>query len=175
MTIQRSKYEWAIELLRQHLEGVADRRKEAQSKLNEAAHMIEGANMKLEMCNAQETEINAAITALKAAEKREVLGHPKPDAEWHPTHKVETSVRQDLRSDFLSTTGDRVLGVPYEVTYCTECGAGDPNVEEQHKKTDPCVKARAIVAQSAKVKNLLKGDPGLPSCIQDDFGPVQPL
>lgn len=165
MTIQRSKYEWAIELLRQQLETISDRRKEAQEDLKKAADMFGTANRKLELVAEQTTEINAAILALRAVEKRETFGHPHRDAEWHPSHKVETTVRQDL--DGGPTTG--LLSVPYEVTYCAECGAGDPKTEKPHgKKTDPCVMAKPCVSVVTVARS---SDAGY---IVDEFGPVQP-
>ena len=143
--ITRTKYQWAIELLRQHVELIEKRKRTALTEAQNAREVAERANDIAQTCDTQMAEIFAAITALVAQEKRDLLGHPHPDCEWHPTHRVETSVRRARDGDI------------FEATYCAACGAGDPAVEEQHKKTDPCV--------GRKQQGF----------IIDEFGPVQPL
>ena len=143
----RTKYQWAIEALRQQLETLADRKRGALHEAELGREVAMRGEKIAQECDTQMVELGAAISALIAQEKRDLLGHPHPNCEWHPTHRVETSVRRACNGDI------------FEATYCTQCGAGDPSVEEQHKKTDPCVRRRMVPEQDFVV---------------DELGPVQP-
>ena len=125
-----NRYDIALALLRSRLRDLTASKDRAKRDLTAAANVTAQANAVLRGADVEISEILTAIHALEG-------GSPS-DYVWHYTHRTETVMRGAL-----------------EVTYCTGCGAGDPDIEEQHRKTDPCVGAEM-------------------ACIYDDFGPVQP-